>query len=143
VTETTALGAAYLAGLALASGQPRGVRAKRQGDVRFEPKMEPAVRAERRGSAAGRGAGKELDGVKGLKGCAGNRWSAMSGTGASRGTLWWSVRSYRRGRGRGCGLAGLSVLLVEAHDFGKGTSSRSTKLVHGGVRISNRAIFRW
>jgi glycerol-3-phosphate dehydrogenase len=29
---------------------------------------------------------------------------------------------------------GYSVLLLEAHDFGKGTSSRSTKLVHGGVR---------
>jgi len=29
---------------------------------------------------------------------------------------------------------GLSVALLEAHDFGKGTSSRSTKLVHGGVR---------
>lgn len=29
---------------------------------------------------------------------------------------------------------GFSVALVEAHDFGKGTSSRSTKLVHGGVR---------
>jgi glycerol-3-phosphate dehydrogenase len=29
---------------------------------------------------------------------------------------------------------GLDVALVEAHDFGKGTSSRSTKLVHGGVR---------
>ena len=29
---------------------------------------------------------------------------------------------------------GLSVVLVEAHGFGKGTSSRSTKLVHGGVR---------
>jgi glycerol-3-phosphate dehydrogenase len=29
---------------------------------------------------------------------------------------------------------GLEVVLVEAHDFGKGTSSRSTKLVHGGVR---------
>jgi len=29
---------------------------------------------------------------------------------------------------------GLSVVLVEACDFGKGTSSRSTKLVHGGVR---------
>jgi len=29
---------------------------------------------------------------------------------------------------------GLSVVLVDAHDFGKGTSSRSTKLVHGGVR---------
>jgi glycerol-3-phosphate dehydrogenase len=29
---------------------------------------------------------------------------------------------------------GLSVVLLEAHGFGKGTSSRSTKLVHGGVR---------
>ena len=29
---------------------------------------------------------------------------------------------------------GFDVMLVEAHDFGKGTSSRSTKLVHGGVR---------
>jgi glycerol-3-phosphate dehydrogenase len=29
---------------------------------------------------------------------------------------------------------GLSVVLVEAYGFGKGTSSRSTKLVHGGVR---------
>src|SRR5947207_9709952 len=29
---------------------------------------------------------------------------------------------------------GYSVLLLERHDFGKGTSSRSTKLVHGGVR---------
>lgn len=31
-------------------------------------------------------------------------------------------------------VRGLKVLLVEAHDFAKGTSSRSTKLVHGGVR---------
>src|SRR5262252_5285368 len=29
---------------------------------------------------------------------------------------------------------GYDTLLVEQHDFGKGTSSRSTKLVHGGVR---------
>jgi glycerol-3-phosphate dehydrogenase len=29
---------------------------------------------------------------------------------------------------------GLDVLLVEREDFGKGTSSRSTKLIHGGVR---------
>src|SRR5579871_4849478 len=29
---------------------------------------------------------------------------------------------------------GYSTLLLEQHDFGKGTSSRSTKLVHGGVR---------
>jgi glycerol-3-phosphate dehydrogenase len=29
---------------------------------------------------------------------------------------------------------GLDALLIEREDFGKGTSSRSTKLVHGGVR---------
>ena len=31
-------------------------------------------------------------------------------------------------------LRGFSVLLVESHDFASGTSSRSTKLLHGGVR---------
>lgn len=40
--------------------------------------------------------------------------------------------------GVGCAVdaasRGLQVLLLEQHDFGKGTSSRSTKLVHGGVR---------
>ena len=40
--------------------------------------------------------------------------------------------------GAGCALdaasRGLSVLLLDQHDFGKGTSSRSTKLIHGGVR---------
>jgi glycerol-3-phosphate dehydrogenase len=40
---------------------------------------------------------------------------------------------------------GFSVVLVEAHDFAKGTSSRSTKLVHGGVRYlaqGNLALVR-
>ncbi|MGC2238594.1 MAG: glycerol-3-phosphate dehydrogenase/oxidase [Pyrinomonadaceae bacterium] len=40
--------------------------------------------------------------------------------------------------GVGCCLdaasRGFDVLLLEQNDFGKGTSSRSTKLVHGGVR---------
>ncbi len=40
--------------------------------------------------------------------------------------------------GVGCALdaasRGFDVLLLEQHDFGKGTSSRSTKLIHGGVR---------
>ena len=31
-------------------------------------------------------------------------------------------------------VRGLRVVLIDAHDFAKGTSSRSTKLVHGGVR---------
>jgi len=40
---------------------------------------------------------------------------------------------------------GFSLVLVEAHDFAKGTSSRSTKLVHGGVRYlaqGNLALVR-
>ena len=35
--------------------------------------------------------------------------------------------------------AGLKTLLVEAHDFGSGTSSRSSKLVHGGLRYLRTA----
>lgn len=35
---------------------------------------------------------------------------------------------------------GLSVALVERDDFAAGTSSRSTKLVHGGVRYLERAF---
>ena len=44
------------------------------------------------------------------------------------------------GGATGAGIAvdaasrGYHVLLLEQSDFGKGTSSRSTKLVHGGVR---------
>ena len=50
VTETTALGAAYLAGLATGFwAGPEDLRAKRQGDVRFEPEMDAGERAERRG----------------------------------------------------------------------------------------------
>ncbi|MGO9776865.1 MAG: glycerol kinase GlpK [Terracidiphilus sp.] len=49
VTETTALGAAYLAGLATSFwANPESLRAKRQGDTRFEPRMDAAERAERR-----------------------------------------------------------------------------------------------
>ncbi|MBP1600548.1 MAG: Glycerol-3-phosphate dehydrogenase, partial [Acidobacteria bacterium] len=44
------------------------------------------------------------------------------------------------GGATGAGIAvdaasrGFDVVLVDLSDFGKGTSSRSTKLVHGGVR---------
>lgn len=37
---------------------------------------------------------------------------------------------------------GLDVLLLEQDDFGKGTSSRSTKLVHGGVRYLEQGNIR-
>lgn len=36
---------------------------------------------------------------------------------------------------------GLKVALVERDDFSAGTSSKSTKLVHGGVRYLQKAIF--
>lgn len=35
---------------------------------------------------------------------------------------------------------GLKTALVERHDFSSGTSSRSTKLVHGGVRYLEQAV---
>ncbi|EDO34335.1 predicted protein [Nematostella vectensis] len=36
---------------------------------------------------------------------------------------------------------GLSTALVEREDFSSGTSSRSTKLIHGGVRYLQKAVF--
>jgi len=38
------------------------------------------------------------------------------------------------GIARDAAMRGLSVVLIEARDFGAGTSSRSSKLVHGGIR---------
>ncbi|MEE2703633.1 MAG: glycerol-3-phosphate dehydrogenase/oxidase [Myxococcota bacterium] len=38
------------------------------------------------------------------------------------------------GVARAATLAGLSVALLDAHDFASGTSSRSSKLIHGGLR---------
>ncbi|MDT8342593.1 MAG: glycerol-3-phosphate dehydrogenase/oxidase [Longimicrobiales bacterium] len=66
----------------------------------------------------------------------------------NRSDMWERVRERREpwdfvvvgGGATGAGVAvdaaarGYDVLLLEARDFGQGTSSRSTKLVHGGVR---------
>jgi len=52
------------------------------------------------------------------------------------------------GGATGCGIAldaatrGLRVALVERDDFAQGTSSKSTKLVHGGVRYLEKAILK-
>ena len=47
--------------------------------------------------------------------------------------------------GLGCALDAssrrYSVLLIEKYDFCKGTSSRSTKLIHGGVRYLEKGQF--
>ncbi|XP_043707198.1 glycerol-3-phosphate dehydrogenase SDP6, mitochondrial [Telopea speciosissima] len=53
------------------------------------------------------------------------------------------------GGATGCGVAldavsrGLCVGLVEREDFSSGTSSRSTKLIHGGVRYLEKAVFNF
>jgi glycerol-3-phosphate dehydrogenase len=56
----------------------------------------------------------------------------------SRQTDWDIIIIGGGATGVGCALdaasRGYAVLLLEQSDFGKGTSSRSTKLVHGGVR---------
>lgn len=54
-------------------------------------------------------------------------------------TNYWDVLIIGGGAtGMGCAVdaasRGYKTLLLEMHDFGKGTSSRSTKLIHGGVR---------
>ena len=38
-------------------------------------------------------------------------------------------------------IRGLRTALIEREDFAAGTSSRSTKLVHGGVRYLEKAVF--
>lgn len=38
---------------------------------------------------------------------------------------------------------GLKTALVEKYDFSSGTSSRSTKLIHGGVRYLQKAIMQF
>ena len=38
-------------------------------------------------------------------------------------------------------FTGFSTALVESYDFSSGTSSRSTKLIHGGVRYLQKAVF--
>ena len=45
------------------------------------------------------------------------------------------------GIARDAALRGLRVALVEKHDFGSGTSSKSSKLVHGGIRYMEQLEF--
>ena len=38
---------------------------------------------------------------------------------------------------------GMKVALIEKNDFASGTSSKSTKLIHGGLRYLKHSIFGW
>ena len=62
-------------------------------------------------------------------------------------TLQWDIIIIGGGAtGLGCAVdaanRGLKTLLLEKYDFAKGTSSRSTKLVHGGVRYLEQGNIR-
>ena len=46
------------------------------------------------------------------------------------------------GIAREAALAGLAVALVDARDFGAGTSSRSSRLIHGGLRYLEHGHLR-
>jgi glycerol-3-phosphate dehydrogenase len=46
------------------------------------------------------------------------------------------------GVARDAAMRGLRTVLVEQHDFGSGTSSRSSRLVHGGLRYLETGNFR-
>ena len=88
-----------------------------------------------------RGLSRSKNWIRGSLACVARHARAL----AQRNTPWDIV--VIGGGATGVGIAvdaasrGYDVVLLEQHDFGKGTSSRSTKLVHGGA--SNRATSRW
>ncbi len=135
VTETTALGAAYLAGLS--TGVWRRRESYRGHPTKRNPfrTTYPPVPGQRAAAALER-SGFTL---QSLGGCARamNR-DAMLQRAFTRTEPWdiLIVGGGATGMGAAVDAAarGYEVLLLEQSDFGKGTSSRSTKLVHGGVR---------
>lgn len=76
-------------------------------------------------------------GSTGPRGRAGGYREQGGGPGQTRGVR--ARRAFRHPRDRrGATGRGYRVARVEAHDIAKGTSSRSTKLVHGGMRYLAR-----
>ena len=137
ITETTALGAAYLAGLAVGFWRDEAeLTALWQAEHHFEPAMAESRRAELFRRLAPRRRTQPALGE-----------SRMSNTPLSREDSLARLREPHPwdiliigGGASGLGAAvdaaarGYRTLLVEARDFASGTSSCSTKLIHGGVR---------
>lgn len=94
--------------------------------------------------AAAEGWKKKIEAVGGLVPSRATHMSALVGTSPSLPLDLLIIG----GGATGCGCAldaatrGLKVGLVERNDFASGTSSRSTKLVHGGVRYLEKAVFQ-
>ena len=78
--------------------------------------------------------------IRALKGS--GALQTKNGTGASFDILIIGGGATGAGAALDAATRGLRVALVEQEDFASGTSSRSTKLVHGGVRYLEKAAFQ-
>eukprot|EP00095_Tigriopus_kingsejongensis_P006863 maker-scaffold6121_size4100-snap-gene-0.1 protein:Tk06863 transcript:maker-scaffold6121_size4100-snap-gene-0.1-mRNA-1 annotation:"fad-dependent oxidoreductase" len=131
IVETTALGAAYLAGLAVGFWKDKqDIIDQWKEEARFQPERKEAeMQSLAEGwTRAGMGTSrarimKREDSLNHIKNAKEPYDFCIVGGGATG--LGAAVDAASRGH---------SVVLVEQADFAKGTSSRSTKLVHGGVR---------
>ena len=100
----------------------------------------------KRSSNATQRAGKGVDGKGGL-----TSWRETAGADGQKEEVEEGVEEYDLliigGGATGSGIAldaatrGLRVAVVERDDFSSGTSSKSTKLVHGGVRYLEKAVW--
>jgi glycerol-3-phosphate dehydrogenase len=156
VAETTALGAAYAAGLAVGFwSDTEELKANWNEDERWTPQWDDAQREEGlRGLEEGRRAHPGLGrrpvtpshqrATPRLTSTTGTRTSALSPEARTA-----SIEQMQEQEldvlvvgggvvGTGCALdavtRGLRVGMVEARDWASGTSSRSSKLLHGGLR---------
>ena len=138
VIETTAMGAAFLAGLAVGFwNDVQEIQKVWQTEKVFQPSMAADEVAHRRdplerGSQPRQALGTDCMSTRGL-----SREESIERI--RHRTDPWDIVIIGGGA-TGIGVAldaasrGLNTALIEQSDFGKGTSSRSTKLVHGGVR---------
>ena len=149
VAETTALGAAYAAGLAVGFWTDTDeLRANWNESKRWKPQLErraadgPGTPAGRRPSSA-RWTGSRSTDRLGEDRRADRCRTVAAGQGRGAGpdgrrssSTCWSIGGGVVGRGLRAGRRHPrpAIALVEARDWASGTSSRSSKLIHGGLR---------
>ncbi len=140
VTETTALGAAYLAGLATgvwSATDELDATVARRAPLRADDAVPTSAEALMDAVAARGGTVATVGGIGDeVRAPVIERAALLA---ALRDSRPWDVLVIGGGA-TGLGIAvdaasrGLRTALIEARDFSSGTSSRSTKLIHGGVR---------
>ncbi|MEL6809766.1 MAG: glycerol kinase GlpK [Bacteroidota bacterium] len=137
--EITALGAALLAGIKAGVWKKEDIHAVREVDTLFEPQMNQKTRKQKykgwikaiERTKTKRGKKKErairfsvLDREKQLKKLAEEKFDLIVIGGGVTGS----------GIALDAASRGLKTCLIEKNDFASGTSNKSTKLIHGGLR---------